>query len=183
MQGNLPHCCRTWSNIVGLRRARFGGEVSEGWRGPSDLTVGRSPTAIRSYLLRYPSHEPARRAQEARVAVAGTDELNTERQAVLTLHERRADRRHSAQRPERGEDRLARRGQSLRRGAGGSGREDRVVALLEDLAERPVHRAESGQRAEIVERAHLAATLDPCAQVIRQAIASLFPLELEIHRY
>src|SRR5437667_10446157 len=127
--------------------------------------------------------QPARRAQEARVTVAWADELNAEWQAVFALHERHADRGHSAQRPERGEDGLARRGQPFGSGAGRGRRQDRVVALLEDLAEGPVHGAEARQRAQVIERLHVAPALDARAQVIRQAVAPLLPLQLEVHRH
>src|SRR5205809_1133968 len=106
-------------------------------------------------------HEPARGAQQPRVAVPRTDQLYAERQAVRALHERHAERRHAAEGPQRAERRIPRRVEPLWCGAGGGGSQDGVIALSEQLVEALVELGNAGQSAEIVERAHLSAALDP----------------------
>src|SRR5712692_5747907 len=100
-------------------------------------------------------HEPARGAQQPRVAVPRSDQLYAERQAVRALHERHAERGHAAQRPQRAEGRIPRRLEPLWCGAGGGGSQDGVIALSEQLVEALVELGNAGQSAEIVERAHL----------------------------
>src|SRR3989449_1581796 len=127
-------------------------------------------------------HEPARGAQQPRVAVPRTDQLDAERQAVRALHERHAERRHAAQRPQRAEGRIPRRLEPLWRGAGGGGSQDGVIALSEQLVEALVELGNAGQSAEIVERAHLSAPLDPRLQRGGQPVAPLLPLPAEVGR-
>src|SRR5437773_55142 len=95
------------------------------------------------------------------VAVPRTDQLYAERQAVRALHERHAERRHAAEGPQRAERRIPRRVEPLWCGAGGGGSQDGVIALSEQLVEALVELGNTGQSAEIVERAHLSAALDP----------------------
>src|SRR5437773_2741752 len=113
-------------------------------------------------------------------AVPGTDQLDAERQAVHALHERHTERRHAAECPQRAEGRIPGRAEPLWRGAGGGGGQDGVIALSEQLGEARVELGNAGQGAEVVERAHLAAALEPRAQRLGQSGAPRLPFPAEV---
>src|SRR3989475_380178 len=115
--------------------------------------------------------------------VPAADQLHAERQAVRAPHERHAERRHAAERPQRAEGGIPGRAEPLWRGAGGGGRHDGVVALGEQLGEARVELGDAGQRAEIVERAHVPATLKPRAKRLGQPGPPRLPLPAEIRRH
>src|SRR5438093_1642109 len=159
-------------------------------------TSSDTVTTTRVYLARRPGcsttlgvslgsdagGQPARRAQQPRIAVARADELNAERQAVRTLHERHAEGGHAGERPQRAVGGIARRVEPRRRGAGGGGRQDGVIALGEQLGEALREGRDAGQRAKIVDRRHLSAPLEPRAQRGGQPGAPRLPLPAEIRR-
>ncbi len=114
--------------------------------------------------------------------MARADELRAERQAVGPAHERHAQRRQAAERPQRAEHGVARGGETRRRDAGGGGREQRVVFLLEQLAEAFVQARNLCERLEILRRGVAAAPLDSPAQPLGEARAALVPFARETHR-
>src|SRR5262245_66407115 len=90
--------------------------------------------------------------------------MYAECQAFRALQHWDVESRHPAERPQRAERRIAGRFESLRRGTEGGGRDERVVTLLEQLGEARGELRHPAEGAEIVERAHVAAGLDPDTQ-------------------
>src|SRR5262249_19562487 len=126
--------------------------------------------------------QPACGAQEPAVGVAGADELRAERQAVRAGHQWHAERRHTAEGPQRAEDGIAGGGETRWRDTGGPGREQRVVFLLEQLGETVVQPRNLGERFEVTRRGMIAAPLDSAAEPLRKTRAALVPFTREVHR-
>ena len=81
------------------------------------------------------------------------------------LEERQAHRGQAQHRPQRAEGRLPGGLEPGRRGPVHRGRQDRVVALLEQLGERGQERARRGPRGQVLGRRHLVPGLDARASV------------------
>src|SRR5262245_56073219 len=156
------------------------------YTGMAILLQGRTElrNSVMWVSLRPPERvdHPACGAQQPTVSVARADELGAERQAIRPAHERHAQRRQTAQRPQRAEDRIAGGGQARRGNARGRRRQERVVFLLEQLGEAFVQPRNLRERLEITRRGMTAAPLDSPAEPIGEARASLVPLAREVHR-
>src|SRR5439155_17083851 len=147
-------------------------------------TSGRPLTSdLRLLSPRHPSGQPARRTQKARVAVAWSDELHADRQTVRGFQKRQADRRHAAQCPQRAERRVSSRSKAFRRAARSGRRENRVIALLEQLNEALLHRLDAGARALVINRSDFAPARKQRSQRLRETITPFFVLPLEIRRH
>jgi hypothetical protein len=129
---------------------------------------GAQRTTWVGLLGRNTSGQPARSTQEPRIAVARADELNPEGQTAGALQQWQADARHAAKRPQGTEGWIAGGCESFRGRAWGCRRQNRIVALLEQLEKAFVNGSDSGQRPLIVECRHLPSLFDLFAQSFRE---------------